>query len=188
MMLMGRTRMSDKAVKTKTGKDWRQWFSILDKAGARKMSHKAIAEYLYLKRGVPDWWSQMVTVTYEQSRGLREKHQRADGYAVSASKMFKVPINVMYKNWSDEKLRRQWLKEKFVVRKTTMDRSMRITWPDSTHVDVYFYEKDTVKSQAALQHSRLGDPAQVERMRSRENCIRAPVRRAVTQKFVYILL
>lgn len=73
--------MSDKAVKTKTGKDWRQWFSILDKAGARKMSHKEIAEYLYRRRGVPDcWWSQMVTVTYEQSRGLREKHQRADGY------------------------------------------------------------------------------------------------------------
>lgn len=40
MMLMGRTRMSDKAVKAKTGKDWRQWFSILDKAGAAKMSHR----------------------------------------------------------------------------------------------------------------------------------------------------
>lgn len=62
---------------------------------------------MYRKRGVRDWWSQMVTVMYEQSRGLREKHQRADGYAVSASKMFKVPINVVCKNWSDEKLRRQ---------------------------------------------------------------------------------
>ena len=36
------------------------------------MSHKEIAEYLNEKRGVPGWWSQMVTVTYEQERGLRE--------------------------------------------------------------------------------------------------------------------
>jgi hypothetical protein len=121
--------------------DWLQWFTILDKAGARKMSHKEIAEYLYRKRGVSGWWSQMVTVTYEQTRGLREKYQKADGYAVSASRMFEVPINVLYKNWSDEKLRTQWLKDKIVVRKTTPDRSMRITWPDGTHVDVYFYEK-----------------------------------------------
>lgn len=108
----------------------------------------------------------MVTVMYEQSRGLREKHQRADGYAVSASKMFKVPINVVYKNWSDEKLRRQWLNDKIVVRKTTMDRSMRITWPDGTHVDVYFYEKGAVKSHAVVPHSKLGNSAQVEWMRS----------------------
>lgn len=80
--------------------------------------------------------------------------------------MFKVPINVLYKNWSDEKLRRQWLKDKIVVRKTTRDRSMRITWPDGTHVDVYFYEKGAVKSQATVQHSKLGNSAQIERMRS----------------------
>lgn len=59
MMLMGRTRMSDKAVKTKTGKDWRQWFSILDNADTRKMNQKEIAEYLYRKRGLSGWWSQM---------------------------------------------------------------------------------------------------------------------------------
>lgn len=62
---------------------------------------------MYEKRGVPGWWSQMVTVTYEQERGLREKHQKADGYSVSASRTFEVPINILYKNWSHEKLRKQ---------------------------------------------------------------------------------
>ncbi len=32
-------RMSDAAVQAKTGKNWRQWFEILDAAGARKMDH-----------------------------------------------------------------------------------------------------------------------------------------------------
>ena len=31
--------MSDEAVKAKTGKTWKQWFAILDKAGAKQMTH-----------------------------------------------------------------------------------------------------------------------------------------------------
>jgi hypothetical protein len=160
-------RMSDAAVKTKTGKDWKQWFSILDKAGATKMSHKEIAEYLYEKRGVPGWWSQMVAVTYEQGRGLRDKHERPDGYSVSASKTFGVPVGELYKSWSDEKLRGRWLKEKIVVRKATANKSMRITWPGGTNVDVYFYSKGAAKSHVAVQHSKLADAKQVEIARSR---------------------
>jgi hypothetical protein len=38
------------------------------------MPHKQIAEYLYEKHGLSGWWSQVVTVVYEQERGLREKH------------------------------------------------------------------------------------------------------------------
>jgi len=166
---MGRARMSDAAVKAKTGKDWQQWFSILDKAGADKMSHKAIAEYLYRKRGVPGWWSQMVTFTYELEQGLRDKHQKSDGYAVSVSKTFGVPINILYNNWSDEKLRRRWFKDKIIIRKTTVNKSMRIKWPDNTHVEVYFYNKGAAKSQVAVQHGKLGNSVEVERARSHWN-------------------
>ena len=42
------------------------------------MPHKQIAEYLYEKHGLSGWWSQVVTVVYEQERGLREKHQKSD--------------------------------------------------------------------------------------------------------------
>jgi hypothetical protein len=108
----------------------------------------------------------MVTVTYEQERGLRKRHQRPDGYSVSASRTFRVPVNVLYKNWSDKKLRMKWLKGLIIVRKATENKSMRITWSDGTHVDVYFYEKGGQKSQAAVQHSKLDSPAQVERTRS----------------------
>lgn len=159
--------MRDEAVRAKTGRNWQQWFSILDKAGAKEMNHKEIAEYLYERRGVPGWWSQMVTVTYEQERGLRERHQRPDGYSVSASKTYDVPISVLYKQWSDEKLRLKWLKDKLTVRKATANKSMRIAWPDDTSVDVYFYSKGSTRSQVAVQHSKLQDSAQVERMRSK---------------------
>ena len=39
-------RMSDAAVKERTGKTWPEWFKILDKAGAKKMRHQDISAYL----------------------------------------------------------------------------------------------------------------------------------------------
>lgn len=44
---------------------------------------------------------------------------------------------------------------------------MRITWCDGTQVELYFYSKGATRSQAAVQHSKLGNSARVERMRSR---------------------
>jgi hypothetical protein len=130
------------------------------------MTHKEIAEYLYDKRGVPAW-CQMVAVTYEQERGIREKHERPDGYSISASRTFEVSINTLYKHWKNGKLRSRWLRDKIAIRRTTANKSMRITWENNTHVDVYFYEKGAAKSQLAVQHSKLDGLAQVERTRSR---------------------
>ena len=48
-------RMSDEAVKAKTGKKWDQWFAILDKAGAKEMSHKDIVKFLNSKHDVGPW-------------------------------------------------------------------------------------------------------------------------------------
>jgi len=164
---MNRTRISDVAIKAKTGRQWQQWFSILDKAGAMKMRHNEIAEYLYEKRGMPSWWCQMVSVTYEQERGLRKVHERIDGYSVSASKTYEVPVIILYKNWNDEKLRKQWLKDKFTIKKATANKSIRIMWPDNTNVDVEFYSKALSKSQVVVQHSKLASSTEIERVRSR---------------------
>ena len=75
--------MSDEAVKAKTGKTWKEWFAILDKAGARKMTHKEIVQVLNSEHGVGPWWQQMVTVTYEHERGLRDRHEKPEGYQIS---------------------------------------------------------------------------------------------------------
>jgi hypothetical protein len=79
-------QMSDDAVQAKTGKNWKEWFAVLDKAGARKMSHQEIVKYLNTNEGVGPWWQQMVTVTYERARGLRDLHQKPSGYEISISR------------------------------------------------------------------------------------------------------
>src|ERR671912_2178939 len=104
-------RMSDEAVKAKTGKTWKEWFAVLDRADAKKMTHQEIANYLHTKHAVPPWWTQMVTVTYEQQAGLRDKHQRPDGYQISVSRTINVPLAKLYNSVSNEKSRSAWLEE-----------------------------------------------------------------------------
>jgi hypothetical protein len=90
-------RMSDHAVKERTGKTWAEWFKILDKAGAKKWQHKEISAYLGEKQNVGPWWGQMVAVAYEHERGIREKFQKCDGeFAASGSRTLKVPLSRAY--------------------------------------------------------------------------------------------
>src|SRR6185295_15856082 len=124
-------RMSDIAVKAKTGKNWKDWFSILDKAGARKMNHQEIVKLVSEKYDVGPWWRQMVTVTYEQARGLREKHQKPAGYQISVSRTVNAPLAKLYKSFANAKSRSSWLGENgLIVRTATLDKSMRVTWND----------------------------------------------------------
>ncbi len=162
------SRMSDAAVQAKTGKAWDEWFKILDKAGGKKMNHKEIVAYLSEKYNVGPWWRQMVTVTYEQARGLREAYQKTKGYSANSSKTITAPLAKLYKAWSDDKLRNRWLPEKgIVIRKATPEKSMRITWSDGkTSVSVYFLAKGEAKSQVALEHEKLPDAKAVVKMKT----------------------
>lgn len=159
--------ISDEAVLKKTGRRWGEWIELLDKAGAASMAHKDIARYLHQEHQVPDWWSQMVTVGYEQARGLRKVHETARGFQISGSKTIDVPIAQLYQAWSDEKRRNGWLGEHgLTLRKSTPNKSVRITWSDGeSRLSVNFYAKAAKKSQVALEHSDLKNARDAKRMK-----------------------
>lgn len=161
-------RMSDAAVLAKTGKTWSAWFKLLDKAGAKKMSHKEIVAYLKEQYNPGPWWQQMITVTYEQARGLREKYEKAGGFSINASKTIAVPLTKLYEAWSDTKQRNRWLGEKGVVlRSTTPEKSMRLAWSDGrSNVLINFYAKGESKSQVAIEHEKLANANAVVKMKT----------------------
>ena len=105
--------MSDEAVEAKTGKNWSRWFKHLDAAGGKKMTHQEIVAHLRDKHDVRPWWTQMVAVTYEQARGLREKHEKPGGFEISVSRTIEAPIAKAYKAWTDEKTRKTWMPAPF---------------------------------------------------------------------------
>jgi uncharacterized protein YndB with AHSA1/START domain len=160
--------ISSAAVAAKTGKHWAEWFLILNKRGCRGWKHKEIARLVHDELGCPPWWSQMVTVGYEQFHGMREKHEKSGGYSISRSKTLPVPIAELYKWWNDARRRNQWLKEsKLTIRKATPNRSLRITWSDGkTNVEVMFYAKGSEKSQVSVQHDKLANAAAGEKMKA----------------------
>jgi uncharacterized protein YndB with AHSA1/START domain len=159
-------RIGDEALKAKTGRNWSEWFAVLDRTGAAKMNHTAIADHLYSKLGCPGWWSEMVAVGYEQARGLREKYQRPEGYSISKSKVLAAPLGRLFGAWQDAQTRARWLKEPITIRKATRSKSLRITWTDGkTSLEVLFYPKGPGKSQVVVQHSKLADARAAERMK-----------------------
>jgi len=160
--------IGNEAVQAKTGKTWAQWLKLLDAAGAKKMSHRDIAAHLHRKHKLSGWWSQMVTVGYEQARGLREQYQVPSGYQAHASKTVNAPLAALFEAWADEQERANWLgRHRLTIRKATPRKSMRITWEDgSTSVEVNFYARGKSKSQVALEHRKLAAAADVPRMKA----------------------
>lgn len=158
-------RMSDEAVASKTGKTWSEWFKILDAAGAKKMTHQAIAELLHSKHKVAPWWTQMVTVTYEQARGLREKHQKPGGFEISVSRTIEAPVVKAFKAWTEAKTRQRWLPAALTIRKATANKTIRIAWEDGTLVAASFYPKGDGKCQVVAQHAKLKDAKAGEKMK-----------------------
>ncbi|HYR74914.1 MAG TPA: SRPBCC domain-containing protein [Pyrinomonadaceae bacterium] len=166
MQTKQKPRMSEEAVEAKTGKNWGRWFKHLDAAGAKKMSHQEIAAHLSEKHGVRPWWTQMVAVTYEQARGLRNKHEEPQGYEISVSRTIDASVSKAFKAWADDKTRKKWLPSNLTIRKATANKSLRITWSDTTtSVAVAFAAKAKAKTQVVAQHSKLPDAKAAAKMK-----------------------
>jgi len=159
--------MSDAALKAKTGCTWERWVRALDRVQAHTWPHRRIAEYVHETYKVPGWWSQTVTVGYERIKGLRVIGQRRDGgFEATKSKTFAVSLSRLYRAWSDAGSRARWLPGvDLTVRTATRDKSMRITWPDQTSVQVGFAARSRAKSQVQVQHAKLRDRQASTRMK-----------------------
>lgn len=147
------------AVAKATGRAWDRWLAVLDKAGAAALPHKAIAAMLAERFRVPPWWSQMVAVGYEQARGLRKPHQKADGFSASASRTVAAGLDRLYGAWADPAMRALWLGHApLEVKRSTDGKSMRIAWKaGGSRVDVNFYPAGAGRSRVQVEHGRLAD-------------------------------
>jgi uncharacterized protein YndB with AHSA1/START domain len=159
--------MSNAVISKKTGRDWTQWVEALDWHKADKLTHRQIADIVSREFGVPDWWTQAVTVGYERIKGIRAIGQRRDGsYEATKSRTFAAPVKKLFDAWAKAPARRRWLAQPgIIVRSATSPKAMRIVWSDATVVVLNFSAKGKSKSAVAVQHGRLPDKATADRMK-----------------------
>ena len=161
---------SDETIRERTGRGWEEWFDLLDEGGAAGRSQREIARWVAEQQGVVPlaWNAQAVAASYERTRGLRAPGEHADGFAISATKTVAVPVERLYDAFVDASLRERWLPDGELRERTaTKPRSARFDWGgDGTRVHVAFAAKGEGKSTAALQHQRLADAAEAERMKA----------------------
>src|SRR5918992_6176574 len=161
---------SDEEIRRRTGLGWEEWFDLLDEWGAPDHTHRETARWVAEQQGADPlaWNVQAVVGSYELVRGLREVGEREDGFAISASKTVAVPVDRLYDAFVDESLRARWLPDAQLRERTaTKPKSARFDWgEDGGRVLVTFAAKGEAKSVVAVQHARLADAAEADRMKA----------------------
>jgi len=110
-MARQRKPISDEALEKATGKTRVEWFTMLDKLGARTMTHKEIARLLADRRLIQSgWWCQMVTVEYEYARGRRTVGETEKaGYEVGVTKTVSATPQEVWQFLTSPAGRKIWL-------------------------------------------------------------------------------
>ena len=151
---------SDERIRERTGRGWEEWFDLLDEWGAAALSHRDIARRVAAELGIDPlaWNAQAITMSFERSRGLRAVGQRADGFAITAQKTVAVPVERLFDAFAGDRLRE---------RTATRPRSARFDWDGGdSRVNVTFAAKSDASSLVAVEHARLADAGEAERMKA----------------------
>ena len=152
---------SDDEIRSRTDRGWEEWFDLLDEWGAPERSHREKARWLAEQQGADPlaWNVQAIVHSYELARGLREPGEKDDGtFSVSVSRTVAVPVERLYDAFGDERLGE---------RTTTRPKSARFDWDGGeSRVNVSFASKGEAKSTVAVEHSRLPDAGEAERMKA----------------------
>ena len=157
--------MSDAAMKAKTGRTWDQWFTLLDKAGAAKMTHAAIAKLIATRHTIPGWWAQAVTVGYERARGLRKVNETLAGFHTGVSRTLDAGMDAAFDAWDNAKTRAALLKEKVDLSTRNPGKNLRFAWKVG-RVEVRFVVKSPKKTQVTVDHTGLKSESQVGKFKA----------------------
>lgn len=62
---------SDEEIKASTGKNWQEWFALLDEYGTEERGHELTVKYLRDHHKLAEPLAKEVALRYETDRGLR---------------------------------------------------------------------------------------------------------------------
>ena len=144
-------------IRERTGRGWEEWFDRIDEWG--ELTHREIAKRIAAELSIDPlaWNAQAITMSYERTRGGRQPGQRDDGFAVTATRTLPVPVERLF----DAFVAQDELSE----RTSTRPKSARFDWGE-TRVNAVFAAKGEASSTVSVEHRRLPDPDEAERMKA----------------------
>jgi hypothetical protein len=155
--------VASQRVKEQTGKGWAEWIDWLDAKGAANLDHRAIADLVYAQTQ-KGWWSQNVTVGYEQAKGRRVRNQAPDGFQVSVSKTYDFPLPKVFRAW-DVELSKWYNGSDFSITTNNTNKNLRGKLADGGTLEVAFYTTKTGKTQVVMAVTKLGSVTASEQAR-----------------------
>jgi hypothetical protein len=159
--------VADEAMLRATGKRYAEWFALLDEWGATDHTHTEIARWLSATYGAPGWWVQNLTVSYERARGMRARHQMANGFSVSVTRTVDAGSDRVLAAFTDETERAMWLPVPMRRRQTRARNTARFDWDEpASRVVVSVAPKDDGRTTITVGHEQLPDAAAGERMKA----------------------
>lgn len=174
-----------------TRKNWKQWISLLDQAGARSWTHAEIVAFLKKKHRLSVWWQQGVALGFEIATGRRKEGQDINGkYMVTATKSLPCGVRDVWKVLLSPRGLEIWLsplskldllpkvefetKDGFFgeVRTVSSFRRARLFWqsPDwekHTVLEVLLVPKPGKRSILVFNHTGIGEARTKEALRVR---------------------
>jgi hypothetical protein len=155
---------SDKKVTEATGQGWKTWLTLLDQWGARQRKRGQTVKFLMAEHAVSSWYAQALATGYERTRGLRLKHQQAEGFTIYASRTVGVHLTTLFDAFVNPRTRKRWLTGGAMrARSSQPGKVARFDWDGGpTRVMVTFEEKGPARATAYVTHERLPDPDEAE--------------------------
>lgn len=155
-----------------TGRSWTEWLTFLDGINARDLSHTEIAKRVKDTGEVTGWWSQSITVAYEQHIGRRLPGQRADGsFEVSVTRKLDGMMDDVMARWAKSMAGREEIGGTAAAKESeTSNTGKRCYWrlplKDKSKVVVITEPKETGKVLLTVVHEKLPSPEAVEQWRA----------------------
>jgi hypothetical protein len=153
-----------------TGKNWDEWLNYLESINASELSHAEIAQKVY-EHGSPGWWSQTITVAYEQYIGRREPGQTSNGkFQVGASKTVNGSMDEALEKWVAVVDGQKEFDGVAIAREPATSKSDKFRYwhcnlTDGSRISLSIYEKEPGKAMIGLGHENLSTKEDIERWR-----------------------
>jgi uncharacterized protein YndB with AHSA1/START domain len=182
-------RVTTESVLKCTGKNWASWVQILERAGARGLTHKEIVAFLKTKHRLGLWWQQVIASGFETVIGRKIEGRNEKGeYSVAGSRTFAIEKKAAWKLLSSKDGIAIWLKplsdfhlepgatfesEGGVfgeVRTMKPGDRIRMTWQESdwekpTTVQIILVARKNKKCIIGFQHEKIKDARLKSRLR-----------------------